>query len=1784
MRRSFIVILLLFITIATAAQAATYYVSTTGSDSLSGTSLSLAWATFSHAWTVMSPGDTLLIANGTYHQKLVPGFSGTAQNRLYIRALNDGQAIIDGDTNGDGLGDFDTVLEFGGSEAGWQDINYVTVEGLVVKNAGPYCADVNDPECDHTGAVVLIQGNHNTLRRVSAYNADRQKNSTVIWILGDDNLVEDCVAAGTGRKMIMAFAGAERNIIRRCFAASQWWEAGDPYYNPGYFPWQDGIEFYGSSYNVMENNIVYGMTAGPSPGIGANNQSVTSSIGNLAFLGNMVIMSGKKWNGEDMEWPNPAPWAYIYSPPMPFHDMVGHQVRRGFTLWANGFQNVLFQDSFAWGNGGKAFILNCTTCSNIDLVRATFLNNATSEGDDGIEVRPEELVLFDDITDSYIEGTAHQGGGARLKYRYESTFNGDIPVPTLTSTELWPWPMESRIRAELSVHLSEWLSNNPEMENFSVTGTMQSIFSSLPSAINPLGSGSTSDSEAPTVPTNLSATAVSSSQINLSWNASTDNVGVAGYRIYRNGTQLAVTATTSYSNSGLLPSTQYSYSVSAYDAAGNNSNQSSPASATTQPAGDSLPPSVSLTSPAAGSVLSNTVTLTASASDNVGVVGVQFRVDGAVIGVEDTTAPYSTTLDTTTLSNGAHSLTARARDAAGNGTNSAPVNITVDNPSQGPLAVSGLSDNRSAYVNSQVTMYSKLEVTFQIDNTVATNYQLPFETSPPAGIDPVNYPLHKGISVDGLFTPDNWQTVYRQPAFYYEIFQDEVKPSFDGTNREWHYPSGAFAWKIRFAPNQVGNWQYKITARDASGVTESGVRSFSVVASTNPGFLNVSSQDPRYFEFDNGQLFFPVGRHGGDTNIADPEMANDAIFQSMAQNRVNFQRYWISNLYGAAWLDWIGGRNIYDGYLPRTGLEPYHDPATGRDYMTQVLMDENPDGWYDSCRFQFWDDPASVKQNTNYKLEIKYWATNIAGPRLSGNFGLVGKISNNWVPDCEEPGTGTVITNYGGNTSSLGVLEGNWNSGSNNFLPRVYLALENVTQGKAYVLSVSMREDLGGGQYGPEIIRESSMQYELYFAQESSYSFDKVVELAEQYGIYLKLVLSDKNDMIFYKLDDDGTFVIGGEPDNEDGFYGLGRTLNKTLWLQQAWWRYLQARWGYSTAIHSWELTNEGDPYMVRHWELTDELGKYMHCRAFGIPVGDGNASTCADQHPNRHMVTTSFWHSFPGYSAQTGQGFWGSPNYPNVDYADVHAYISTSLAPPSEKALMEEDAAHYHLWHSNEYGNWNIGMPIVRGEAGMDLASEHGVSLPGLYNDSQGIWYHNYLWSTLDKGALYEMYWWFTPDVYNPGIYDHRPAALSVQNFLDGVPLNNGHYQDLAAQVSDVNLRVVGQKDPVNGTAHLWIQNKNHTWRNVVGGVNIAPVTGTVQVGGFVPNQSYTLQWWNTYGTTGQISATTSTTAASDGTLTLSLVQLATDLAVKIIRSSTGQSTPTATQVSPSSGSGASQVYSFTFTDPDGWQDIGIVNILINNFLNGQQSCYLAYSRPSNRLYLVNDGGNGLLPSITLGTAESVSNSQCSIYGAGSSAIGSGNTLVLNLNIGYQSSFAGNRITYVAARDMAEHNSGWHAMGVWNVPGGTTTSPAVVGMSPARGSGSSQTFSFTFTDNDGWRDLGVLNVLINKFLDGRQACYLAYSRPMNKLFLVSDNGGTLLPGITLGTAGSVSNSQCSIAGIGSSATGSGNTLTLTLNMNFTAGFAGDRVIYSAARDSVEHNSGWQAIGTWSVP
>ncbi len=167
--------------------------------------------------------------------------------------------------------------------------------------------------------------------------------------------------------------------------------------------------------------------------------------------------------------------------------------------------------------------------------------------------------------------------------------------------------------------------------------------------------------------------------------------------------------------------------------------------------------------------------------------------------------------------------------------------------SPGPL-IHDITTNLGDYAGSQVPRFEKLEITFQVD-TSAANLQMPFDAHPPAGIQ-----AGMGISVDALFSADGWQTVTTQPAFYYQGFLDEVKGS-----REWFYPSGSDAWKVRFAPDRVGAWQYKLRARDRSGISETPAASFTVAASAEKGPLRVSPQGPALLRIP-GRHVFPCPR------------------------------------------------------------------------------------------------------------------------------------------------------------------------------------------------------------------------------------------------------------------------------------------------------------------------------------------------------------------------------------------------------------------------------------------------------------------------------------------------------------------------------------------------------------------------------------------------------------------------------------------------------------------------------------------------------------------------------------------------------------------------------------------------------------------------------------------------------------------------------------------------------------------------------------------------------------
>lgn len=137
----------------------------------------------------------------------------------------------------------------------------------------------------------------------------------------------------------------------------------------------------------------------------------------------------------------------------------------------------------------------------------------------------------------------------------------------------------------LSANFAMPLDGSPLINAGDVTTAVYDYYGRLRDLAQDIGAvenlGGTADIESPSAPEDLMASDVSASQVGLSWSASTDNVGVALYRVYRNDLQIGVTTNTNFMDTGCQPSTQYAYTVRAYDAAGNASPPSNQVSVTT---------------------------------------------------------------------------------------------------------------------------------------------------------------------------------------------------------------------------------------------------------------------------------------------------------------------------------------------------------------------------------------------------------------------------------------------------------------------------------------------------------------------------------------------------------------------------------------------------------------------------------------------------------------------------------------------------------------------------------------------------------------------------------------------------------------------------------------------------------------------------------------------------------------------------------------------------------------------------------------------------------------------------------------------------------------------------------------------------------------------------------------------------------------------------------------------------------------------------------------------------
>ena len=279
-------------------------------------------------------------------------------------------------------------------------------------------------------------------------------------------------------------------------------------------------------------------------------------------------------------------------------------------------------------------------------------------------------------------------------------------------------------------------------------------------------------------------------------------------------------------------------------------------------------------------------------------------------------------------------------------------------------------------------------------------------------------------------------------------------------------------------------------------------------------------------------------------------------------------------------------------------------------------------------------------------------------------------------------------------------------------------------------------------------------------------------------------------------------------------------------------------------------------------------------------------------------------------------------------------------------------------------------------------------------------------------------------------------------------------------------------------------------------------------------------------------------------------------------------------TNLVPSAGSGSEQAFVATFTDPNGVQNVQSLSIaIVNNVAPDTESglpangCVVNFIVSSGIIQLAQDTGQSFLATTAdAGTDQTVSNSQCTVLGASSSITISGNAVTAKIFVTFTASFSGAKQIFMLAenRNQAGGMNFQTEVGTYDV----TASVSSVFISPSSGSGSDQTFTTIYSDPTSHIQSVGLNIKSTRNnTSAANACKMRYDPDTSNIFLVNDAGTTYGSPIIAGSAASLSNSQCTVYGMGTSATTFGTNVIVYFRVSFFPGFIGEKVITMGGAD-----------------
>ncbi|WP_342481974.1 cellulase family glycosylhydrolase [Paenibacillus sp. FSL L8-0340] len=382
-------------------------------------------------------------------------------------------------------------------------------------------------------------------------------------------------------------------------------------------------------------------------GTGSDSEAVLNNIANYwiemksALIGKektVILNIANEWYGT---WDG-ANWAKGYASVIP-------------KLRNAGIKNTIMVDGAGWGQYPQSIVDYGTQVFNADPLKNTLFSIHMYEYAGG-----NAATVKSNIDNVLNKNLALVIGEFGIKHT-----NGDVDEATIMSYSQqkgvgylgWSWKGNGTGLEYLDMS-NDWAGTSYTEQGNAIINGPNGIKAT--SKLSTVFEG-TSDNQVPTTPSNLSGTSPTYSTVVLTWTGSTDNVGVAGYNIYRDGTLVNISPATNYTVTGLKANTTYAFTVKAIDAAGNLSAASNAVSIKTADSNDKTAPTAPASLVVVPAITSASLTWTAS-TDNVGVAGYNIYADGELQGTSAKTSYTASGLTGAT----SYTFSVKAFDDAGN--------------------------------------------------------------------------------------------------------------------------------------------------------------------------------------------------------------------------------------------------------------------------------------------------------------------------------------------------------------------------------------------------------------------------------------------------------------------------------------------------------------------------------------------------------------------------------------------------------------------------------------------------------------------------------------------------------------------------------------------------------------------------------------------------------------------------------------------------------------------------------------------------------------------------------------------------------------------------------------------------------------------------------------------------------------------------------------------------------------------------------------------------------------